>query len=86
MTFVTTKETVLVNWRERSRNVKLSTRYLDYAKSGLFMAFGAVTDDAGNKIRIEVTDDQLTAAAEIALEYLTSSVFGPDVYLTKDAA
>lgn len=66
--------------------MKLSTKYLDYAKSGLFAAFGAVTDDAGNKMQIEVTDDQLTAAAEIALEYLTSSVFGPDVYLKKDAA
>lgn len=66
--------------------MKINPKNLDYAKSGLFMAFGSVTDDNGHRMKIEVTDDQLTAAAEIALEYLTSSVFGVDVYLKKDAA
>ena len=66
--------------------MKLNPQYLDYAKSGLFMAFGSITDDNGHKLKIEVTDDELTAAAEIALEYLTSSVFGVDARLKKDVA
>lgn len=69
--------------------MKINQTYLDYAKSGLFMAFGAVTDENGHRMKIEVTDEHLTSAAEIALEYLTSVVFGPEARVKierKDAA
>lgn len=69
--------------------MKIQPQYLDYAKSGLFMAFGSITDDNGAKMRLEVGDDQLTAAAEIALDYLANVVFGTDVRMKferKDAA
>ncbi len=65
--------------------MKLNPKYLEYAKSGLFMAFGSITDDNGGKIQIEVTDDQLTDAVELSLHYLAGAVFGPDVYLKKEA-
>ena len=63
--------------------MKIDPKYLDYAKSGLFMAFGSVTDEDGNKIKLEVTDEHLTKAAEIALDYLVGEVFGPEVHLRK---
>ena len=66
--------------------MKINPQYLDYAKSGLFMAFGSITDDNGVKMDIEVLDEHLTSAAEIALEYLTSQVFGVDARLKKEAA
>lgn len=66
--------------------IRIDPNAIDFAKSGLFAALGSATDEHGNKLKIEVADEQLRAAAELALDHLAASVFGPDVYLKKDAA
>lgn len=65
--------------------IRIDRKSMDFAKSGLFAAFGSATQD-GKKLKIEVTDDQLQTAAELALDYLTGQVFGCDVYFEKDDA
>lgn len=66
--------------------MKIDTKYLDYAKSGLFMALGSVVDDDGNKIKIEIEDELLTGAARAALDYMANKLFGCDITLKKDEA
>ena len=44
------------------------------AKSGLFAALGSARDDAGERIKVEITDDQLQAAVDLALDYLSFAI------------
>lgn len=62
--------------------IKIDHAALDFAKCGLFMAFGSATRN-GETIKMEVVDDDLTAAAEMALRYLGRVVFEEGIELAK---
>lgn len=58
--------------------ISIELRSLEYAKSALFMAFGSATRD-GESVKMEVVDDHLTMAAQLALNYLAREVFAEEV-------
>ena len=58
--------------------IRIDHKSLDYAKSGLFMAFGSATRN-GETIKMEVVDDHLNLAAMMALNYLAKQVFDEEL-------
>lgn len=55
--------------------IRVDRKAIDYAKSGLFMAFGTATTVDGQKIKIETTDEAIEKAVMLALHSLAMDTF-----------
>jgi hypothetical protein len=65
--------------------IRIDRKAIDFAKDGLFMAFGSSKNNVGVKLKIEIDDDVLERAALLALQYLTMEVIGiHDVMVPSD--
>ena len=51
--------------------IRIDRKAIDFAKSGLFMAFGSAKNNAGIKLKIQVDDAALEKAVMLALQSLT---------------
>lgn len=67
--------------------IRIDRKSIDFAKSGLFMAFGSAKNNLGVKLKIEVEDTALEKAVMLALQSLTMDAISiHDIAVPSDVA
>lgn len=63
--------------------IKIDTHAIELAKTGIFAALGSLSEN-GERLKIEVDDELLSKAADLALDYMIIGMFGHNVQWKKD--